>query len=206
MPYPERGRVAVAGDIDHRLTIHGHGEGAAEGKIVERLAVAIIRRREIHGEEDQRARRKPVFVMVRILGHIGLLDIRQERPEPVQFACRGGDQRLIVVGDLGETHAVDLKRLGVPVVWVAALDVFLCREATDLGQRSAADRLRRVGEGYRIVDVGPDMLRHDIDLGDGVGNSGVDAVEAKSDRVVVDDRNLIDQVPDVADVEDPMLA
>lgn len=74
-------------------------------------------------------------MVVGVLANIGPLDIGQERAEPVELAVGGHGQHLVVVGDLGQPHAIDFEIVRGPVFGIAALNVFLRREARDLGQR-----------------------------------------------------------------------
>ena len=52
-----------------------------------------------------------------------------------------------------------------------------------------------------ILDLAPDMLGDDVDLGKGIDDAGVDVFHVEADGVIVDHRHVLDQVPDVADVE-----
>ncbi|MCY1224390.1 hypothetical protein D9M72_365460 [compost metagenome] len=114
--------------------------------------------------------------MLGVKADIGLVDLRQERAEPVDRAFRQKRQHLVVAGDLRQLQAIDLERCGVPIVGVAALFVDLRREAADLGHRAGADR-RFVLEGQRILHVLPDVLGHHGKVGERFREMCVDALE-----------------------------
>ncbi|MCY1298909.1 hypothetical protein D9M70_484180 [compost metagenome] len=114
--------------------------------------------------------------MLGVEADIGLVDLRQERAEPVDRAFRQKRQHLVVAGDLRQLEAIDLQRRGVPVVGIAALLIDLRRKAADLGHRAGTDR-RLVFEGERVLHVFPDVLGHDGKIGKRFREMRVDVLE-----------------------------
>ena len=194
------GGIAVAGDIDHRFAVHGHGKGAAERNIVERFIEAGVFGGHVEREIDRRTRGEPVAVMVGVEPDIGALDIGQERAEPVKLAIGGRGQNLIVVGKLRQTQAIDVQAFGIPVFGVAALDVFLRGEPLDLGHGARGDMVG-IGVSHRVFDLGPHMFGDRIDLDELVDQPGIDFGELELDGAIVGGRDAFELGPDRAGIE-----
>ncbi len=190
--------IAEAGNVDHGTAIHRQAEGAAEGHVVEGLGVAGIGRLEVHLEGNRFGRRLPIGVVLRVEADIGLVDLRQERAEPVNAPLGQKRQHLVVAGNLRQLQAIDLQGRSVPVVGIAALLVDLRREAADLGHRAGTDRLL-VLEGERVGNILPDMLGHDRKVGERFREMCIDALEVDLD---LRRRHRLDRGDTLADADD----
>ena len=58
-----------------------------------------------------------------------------------------------------------------------------------------------IGEGHRVLDLAPDVLGDNVDLGKRVDDAGIDVLQVEPDGMIVDHFDVLDLVPDVADVE-----
>ena len=119
--------------------------------------------RQVDEHAHVRDRREPV-VVVRALGQVELLDVRDELAAPLRLAVGQVGVGRVVGEERRVVDRADLRQARLPVVRVGrVLDVLRGAGAAARREGAGADRVL-VGVGHRVRDLRPDLLVHDPDL------------------------------------------
>jgi len=112
-----------------------------EVQILVGFQIALVLALEVHLEGDGFSRWLPVAVVIGVERHEGLVDLGDERADPIHIAFRQDREHLVVAGNLRQSQAIDMQRSGIPVVRVTALFINLRREPAHFRHRTGTDRL-----------------------------------------------------------------
>src|SRR5699024_8828403 len=102
-------------DLDNLFAVYGHAQRLAYANIRE-FFLGSVQLPVDFGASG----REPEMTVLRILVHVGGLDIRHVGLRPVNIAGDGGEVGSVVAGESEHADAADILLLGLPIVWVLA--------------------------------------------------------------------------------------